>query len=135
MRHRSLIPLFFLFSLLLIVETDAENAVKAVCHGIIAGWILRLLHVNTNRCSLFILNDENLGSIILGLPVPFKLPNPDGCVDSNLACPLTKGTSYKYIASFPVLKSYPKVKVDVKYELKNGAGEEIACVIIPVKIQ
>lgn len=72
---------------------------------------------------------------IAGLPVPFKLPNPDGCVDSNLVCPLTKESSYKYVASFPVLKSYPKVKVDVKYELKSGNSTEIACVIIPVKIQ
>jgi Niemann-Pick C2 protein len=67
--------------------------------------------------------------------VPFKLPNDNACVDSHLICPLTKGTDYKYSASFPVLKIYPKVDVEVKYELKNSNGKDIVCVLIPVKIQ
>ena len=71
----------------------------------------------------------------LGLDVPFKLPNPDGCIKSNLECPLKKGVKYQYSASFPVLKIYPKVDVEVKYELKNSEGKDIVCVLVPVKIQ
>lgn len=67
--------------------------------------------------------------------MPFKLPNPDACVASNLECPLKKDTVYLYDASFPVLKIYPKVDVEVKYELKNSEGKDIVCVLIPVKIQ
>jgi Niemann-Pick C2 protein len=67
--------------------------------------------------------------------VPFRLPNPNGCVDSGLACPLKKDTTYSYAASFPVLKIYPKVDVEVKYQLKNKEGKDIICVLIPVKIQ
>lgn len=27
--------------------------------------------------------------VILGVPVAFQLPNPDGCKDSGLECPLS----------------------------------------------
>lgn len=47
--------------------------------------------------------------IILGVPVAFQLPNPDGCKDSGLTCPLTTGSSYKYGSTLPILKKYPKV--------------------------
>lgn len=48
---------------------------------------------------------------------------------------MKKDVNYSYDASFPVLKIYPRVDVDVKYELKNSEGKNIVCVVIPVKIQ
>uniref|UniRef100_A0A182NPT8 MD-2-related lipid-recognition domain-containing protein n=1 Tax=Anopheles dirus TaxID=7168 RepID=A0A182NPT8_9DIPT len=72
--------------------------------------------------------------IILGMEVPFKLPNDDGCKDSGLQCPLTKETSYRYSTTLPVLKQYPKVSVEVKWELKAG-DKDVVCVLIPAKIQ
>ncbi|KXJ72780.1 hypothetical protein RP20_CCG017265 [Aedes albopictus] len=72
--------------------------------------------------------------IILGMEVPFNLPNPDGCKDSGLECPLAAGTEYKYSTTLPVLKQYPKVAVEVKWELKSG-GKDVICVKIPAKIQ
>ncbi|XP_040167147.1 NPC intracellular cholesterol transporter 2 homolog a [Anopheles arabiensis] len=72
--------------------------------------------------------------IILGMEVPFKLPNDDGCKDSGLECPLTKDTSYRYSTTLPVLKQYPKVSVEVKWELKAG-DKDVLCVLIPAKIQ
>uniref|UniRef100_A0A1Q3FJU3 Putative ecdysteroid regulated 16 kDa n=1 Tax=Culex tarsalis TaxID=7177 RepID=A0A1Q3FJU3_CULTA len=72
--------------------------------------------------------------IILGMEVPFKLPNDDGCVDSGLECPLTSGTQYRYETTLPVLKQYPKVSVEVKWELKAG-DKDVVCVKIPAKIQ
>lgn len=73
--------------------------------------------------------------IILGVEMPFPLQNPNGCVDSGLTCPLSKESTYSYVASLQVLKSYPKVKVDVKWELKNEKGEDIVCLLIPAKIE
>lgn len=49
--------------------------------------------------------------VIMGLAVPFPLPNPDGCVDSGVTCPLTTGNSYKYKAVLPVLNEYPQVSL------------------------
>lgn len=72
--------------------------------------------------------------IILGMEVPFKLPNDDGCNGSGLNCPLTKDTSYRYTTTLPVLKQYPKVSVEVKWELKSG-DKDVVCVLIPAKIQ
>lgn len=72
--------------------------------------------------------------IILGMEVPFKLPNDNGCKDSGLQCPLTKETSYRYSTTLPVLKQYPKVSVEVKWELKAG-DKDVVCVLIPAKIQ
>jgi len=73
--------------------------------------------------------------VVLDVPVPFNLPNPDGCVDSGLSCPLQSGGTYTYVASLPVLKKYPRVTVDVKWELQNEANADIICVLIPAKIQ
>lgn len=72
--------------------------------------------------------------IILGMEVPFKLPNDNGCVNSGLECPLAKDTEFKYTTTLPVLKQYPKVAVEVKWELKSGA-HDVICVKIPAKIQ
>ncbi|XP_050098662.1 NPC intracellular cholesterol transporter 2 homolog a [Anopheles aquasalis] len=72
--------------------------------------------------------------IILGMEVPFNLPNNDGCKDSGLECPLKKDTSYRYSTTLPVLKQYPKVSVEVKWELVS-AGSQVVCVLIPAKIQ
>lgn len=72
--------------------------------------------------------------IILGMEVPFKLPNDDGCKDSGLECPLAKDTEFRYSTTLPVLKQYPKVAVEVKWELKAG-DKDVICVKIPAKIQ
>lgn len=96
--------------------------------------------------------------IIEGLPIPFPLPNPDGCKETGLECPLVKGKTYSYATVLPVRKSYPKVRIlnicfevrkfdfvyfrflsqislDVKWELQNEKGESIICVMIPAKIE
>lgn len=46
---------------------------------------------------------------IMGVEMPFILQNPNACEDSGLKCPLTKDSTYQYMATLPVLKSYPKV--------------------------
>ncbi|EFA02897.1 ecdysteroid-regulated 16 kDa protein [Tribolium castaneum] len=73
--------------------------------------------------------------VVLGVPLPFNLPNPDGCKDSGVSCPLRAGQSYTYKTSLPVLSSYPKVTVDVQWELKDKEGNDVVCILIPSQIK
>ncbi|XP_055619013.1 NPC intracellular cholesterol transporter 2 homolog a [Toxorhynchites rutilus septentrionalis] len=101
-----------------------------------------VLKRNTNATiSITFNSDEDLTElkavvhgIILGMEIPFKLPNDNGCVDSGIECPLSKDTDYKYTTTLPVVKQYPKVAVEVKWELKSG-DKDVVCVKIPAKIQ
>ncbi|XP_064535471.1 NPC intracellular cholesterol transporter 2 homolog a [Drosophila montana] len=72
---------------------------------------------------------------ILGIEMPFPLNNPNACLNSGLKCPLEKNEAYRYTATLPVLKSYPKVSVLVKWELQDQNSVDIVCVEIPAKIQ
>lgn len=51
----------------------------------------------------------------MGVEMPFPLPNPDGCVNHGLTCPIKKGEPLDYIATLPVLKAYPKVSEFTHY--------------------
>ncbi|KAJ8927970.1 hypothetical protein NQ314_019495, partial [Rhamnusium bicolor] len=51
--------------------------------------------------------------VILGVPMPFELPNPDGCKDSGVSCPVT---------------------VDIKWELRDHDEKDVICALIPSKI-
>uniref|UniRef100_U5EUS6 Putative ml domain salivary peptide n=1 Tax=Corethrella appendiculata TaxID=1370023 RepID=U5EUS6_9DIPT len=104
-----------------------------------------VLHRNTNvTISLDFQVDEEISEVksvvhgvIVGMEVPFKLPNNNACVDSGIECPLKKDQQYKYSATLPVLKMYPKVKLTVKWELQvgNSNGTDIVCVYIPAEIK
>nr|USF20787.1 Niemann-Pick C2 protein [Lasioderma serricorne] len=73
--------------------------------------------------------------VILGVEVPFHLPNPDACVDSGITCPVKTGNTYTYKTTLPVLQKYPKVSLEVKWELQDKDGKDIVCGLIPVKIE
>lgn len=56
--------------------------------------------------------------VILGVPMPFNLANPDCCNNSGLTCPLKAGETYKYVNQLSILSSYPRVSdinIIVKY--------------------
>ncbi|KAJ8984496.1 hypothetical protein NQ317_014586 [Molorchus minor] len=72
--------------------------------------------------------------VILGVPWPFELPNSDGCVDSGITCPIKAGQTYKYVTTLPIKSEYPRVTVDIKWELKNKDDKDIICAMIPSKI-
>uniref|UniRef100_A0A3Q2GUW1 NPC intracellular cholesterol transporter 2 n=1 Tax=Equus caballus TaxID=9796 RepID=A0A3Q2GUW1_HORSE len=44
--------------------------------------------------------------IVLGVPVPFPIPEPDGC-KSGISCPIQKDKSYNYVNKLPVKSEYP----------------------------
>ncbi|CAH4031672.1 ecdysteroid-regulated 16 kDa protein-like [Pieris brassicae] len=73
--------------------------------------------------------------IIMNLPVPFPISQPDACKGNGLTCPLKAGEKQAYKTTLAVLKAYPKVSVDVKWELKTEAGEELVCILIPAQIK
>ncbi|KAK9891623.1 hypothetical protein WA026_015586 [Henosepilachna vigintioctopunctata] len=72
--------------------------------------------------------------VILGEEKSFKLPNDNGCVDCGITCPITKDSVQTYSTDLAIQKWYPKVSVDVKWELQNKEGKDIWCVIIPAKL-
>ena len=47
--------------------------------------------------------------IIEGVPVPFPISQPDGCVDHGLDCPLQPNKEYTFKATLPVKSAYPDV--------------------------
>ncbi|XP_035232002.1 NPC intracellular cholesterol transporter 2-like, partial [Stegodyphus dumicola] len=84
--------------------TDSESA-KAVVHGVVSG-----------------------------ISMPFPVPNADACQHGNLECPLQSGQTYIYENEIEIRNTYPTVRADVKYELKDAKKENLACVLLPVKV-
>ncbi|XP_019870709.1 NPC intracellular cholesterol transporter 2 homolog a-like [Aethina tumida] len=72
--------------------------------------------------------------IVLNVPLPFAIPNSNACVDSGIECPMKSGQTYKYVASLPVENEYPKVTVDVKWELRSKDDKDVVCALIPAKV-
>jgi len=66
---------------------------------------------------------------VLGLKVPFSLPQADGCTDSGITCPVQKGKQYTYTSTLPLSQSYPNVKVLVEWDLMDheSAGNKLFC--------
>ncbi|XP_013776633.1 protein NPC2 homolog [Limulus polyphemus] len=73
--------------------------------------------------------------VIGGVPLPFPVPNPNACQSSGLQCPVKNGKLYDFSYSLEVKKSYPKLDVDVKWELQDDNGKDIICATVPAKIE
>lgn len=69
------------------------------------------------------------------LPVPFHVNPDNACGNYGFDCPLEAEKPYKFKMTLPILRTYPKVNVDVFLRLIDEAGEVIACVEIPARIQ
>jgi len=72
--------------------------------------------------------------IVAGVPIIFHIPQADAC-KSGVECPLKVGTVYKYSLNIPVRSSYPKLNVEVKWELIADDKTDVVCVKIPTKIR
>ncbi|XP_007939560.1 NPC intracellular cholesterol transporter 2 [Orycteropus afer afer] len=72
--------------------------------------------------------------IILGVPVPFPIPVPDGC-KSGIDCPIQKDKTYSYLNKLPVKNEYPTIKLVVKWELLDDNKKRLFCWEIPVEIK
>ncbi|GFO11960.1 epididymal secretory protein e1 [Plakobranchus ocellatus] len=71
--------------------------------------------------------------IISGIAVPYPLPNPDACKDSNINCPISPGQALTYKSSFDVRDSYPKIQVIVMWQLNAGKTNQV-CFTFPMAI-
>ncbi|XP_067848102.1 NPC intracellular cholesterol transporter 2-like [Heptranchias perlo] len=71
--------------------------------------------------------------ILGGIPVPFNIPNADGC-KCGIQCPIRNNQIHHYINSLPVKSEYPSIKLVVEWELKDEHDKDIFCWRIPVQI-
>lgn len=56
--------------------------------------------------------------IVLGIPVPFPIPEADGC-KSGINCPIQKDKTYSYLNKLPVKNEYPSVSDLVFWDAKG----------------
>lgn len=54
--------------------------------------------------------ENSVYGVISHIPVPFHLPNSDGCT-LGIKCPLTNGTTVTESVTMPVKNEYPKVSI------------------------
>lgn len=52
--------------------------------------------------------------VIAGVPIPFAIPNDDGC-KSGIQCPIQKQKTYSYVNQLPVKSEYPSVSFTVHH--------------------
>lgn len=55
--------------------------------------------------------------VIAGIPVPFPIPNDDGC-KSGIQCPIQKQKTYSYVNQLPVKADYPSVSLTISISVK-----------------
>ncbi|CAG5096013.1 Similar to Npc2a: NPC intracellular cholesterol transporter 2 homolog a (Drosophila melanogaster) [Cotesia congregata] len=68
--------------------------------------------------------------------MPYQITHPDACQSSGLTCPLTKDDGpYNYTTTLPISKKFPRIKLDVKWELNDENDKNIVCVLIPTRIK
>ncbi|KAB1277857.1 NPC intracellular cholesterol transporter 2 [Camelus dromedarius] len=84
--------------------------------------------------------------IVLGVSIPFPIPEPDGC-KSGINCPIQKDKTYSYLNKLPVKNEYPSVsdlvvedakgliKLVVQWELQDDKDQRLFCWQIPVQIE
>ncbi|MBN3299267.1 NPC intracellular cholesterol transporter 2 [Amia ocellicauda] len=71
--------------------------------------------------------------VIAGVPVPYPIPNDDGC-KSGIVCPIQKQKTYSYVNQLPVKTEYPSIKLVVEWELKDESSIDLFCIKFPVQI-
>ncbi|XP_060918658.1 NPC intracellular cholesterol transporter 2-like [Labrus mixtus] len=71
--------------------------------------------------------------IIAGVPVPYPIPNEDGC-KSGIVCPIQPQQTYHYLNALPVKSAYPAIKLVVQWELKDETKKDLFCILFPVQI-
>lgn len=69
------------------------------------------------------------------LPVPFIIKPDNACGNYGFDCPLEADKSYKFNLTLPIMRSYPKINVDVFVHLVDDKGQVLACVELPAQIR
>ena len=73
---------------------------------------------------------------VMGIKVRFPLPNSNGCVNSNLSCPIKSGKSYVYKSTLPISSLYPSVGALVEWSLFDHVkgGNKLFCMMVFIKV-
>lgn len=72
--------------------------------------------------------------IIEGIKVDWPMPNPDGCKDSGITCPVRGGKQYTYTSVLAVPKQAPKIRLVVEWSLTGASQEKQFCFMFPMEI-
>ncbi|XP_063691959.1 NPC intracellular cholesterol transporter 2-like [Bolinopsis microptera] len=75
-----------------------------------------------------------LYGVISGIPIPFPLPQPDGCVACGNVCPISAATDSTYSAALKVESAYPAIKIVSRWILQDQDSVKVICIEIPVVI-
>ncbi|KAL3873785.1 hypothetical protein ACJMK2_036870 [Sinanodonta woodiana] len=76
-----------------------------------------------------------LYAILAGVSASLPLPNPDGCKDSGITCPIKAGSLVTYHTTVPVLKQYPSLRLVVKWVLRDENNNMQFCFQFPIEIK
>lgn len=69
------------------------------------------------------------------LPVPFIVSPDLACGNYGFQCPLEPGKTYKFALTLPILRTYPKINVNVFVRLVDEKDNLIGCIELPARIQ
>lgn len=64
--------------------------------------------------------------------VPFPIPNPDGCKNSGLTCPLKPNVSATYHIELDIKIEYPKITLVAKWKMVDEKKRSVFCFEIGV---
>jgi len=79
--------------------------------------------------------EASLAGVIAGVPVPFPLPEPDGCVACGNTCPIASGNEVTFTEALKVESYYPALRLVSRWKLTaSGSNDQVFCVEIPVQI-
>ncbi|XP_062584044.1 NPC intracellular cholesterol transporter 2-like [Saccostrea cucullata] len=71
---------------------------------------------------------SSVHGIILGLPVPYGVPT------GSLSGPIVAGQEVVYTNTLHVSPLYPKIRLIVKWEIKDEHNHDLFCFLLPVHI-
>lgn len=67
--------------------------------------------------------------------MPFHVNPDNACGNYGFDCPLEAGKPYKFKLTMPILRTYPKLSVEVNVRLIDEKGDLVSCLVIPARIQ
>ncbi|CAG2238025.1 NPC2 [Mytilus edulis] len=78
--------------------------------------------------------DAEIFGILAGIPIKFNMPNPNGCNDCGITCPIKQNMEYVYSSEFFVMKSYPNIQLVVQWDLRGANKDFLFCFEFPMTI-
>ena len=116
----------------IIESVDVEGCTASPC-SLIKGTDAKMTISFKSSVDTATLTNKCYG-VIAFIPVPFPLPEADAC-KMGAICPVKQGESHSIQVALPILKEYPSLSVDVKWQILDQSSKVLGCFKIPVKIR